>query len=230
MFFLPQLSVAQQFDFSEIKHSSIAEQLKQLTDRFDLPRGLYSLSEDQPEVVVDKLYGLRGESRKCVRIQQVDKTFPDCINYRLIVKVDTIIFNTPEKLRKGFSPLRTAGEALLYAQIITGYSVVEDFSFWRKQLQNEKKIYNKKKKQALKQKKQGEHNAKWDYGYWYCINPSLETSYIVKVPEGWEMLLYKEDSESGSKYYSRRKLLIATDGTIENLAYDLVFIYDNFPY
>lgn len=205
------------------------EQLAKLSETLNLPKGTYSLSEYQPEMVKEKLNNLRGQNRKCMRIAGMGMMYPDCISYRLIIGNDTIIFDSTEKIKESFTPLRTAAEALSYAQIVTDYTYEDDFSGWKELLQKEKKVYEKKKKAAQRQIRKGTKDDKWDFGYWYCLNPSLETSYINKVPEGWEILLYKKIDERYETYYTRKKLLVTPNGEIEDIAYDLVFKYDYDP-
>lgn len=80
------------------------EQLAKLSETLNLPKGTYSLSEYQPEMVKEKLNNLRGQNRKCMRIAGMGMMYPDCISYRLIIGNDTIIFDSTEKIKESFTP------------------------------------------------------------------------------------------------------------------------------
>lgn len=127
LYFALQPLSAQLFEFTEIKYPPIAEQLAQMSDTLDLPKGRYSILDNLPQKVVTDVAMLRGQRNDCMHMKIEGRVFPLCVNYRIMVNGDTILFDSPQRLQESFTPLRTAAEAIQYVQIVTDYIVVNDF-------------------------------------------------------------------------------------------------------
>lgn len=225
----------------QIKHPPIREQLSDSLINLDIPKGKYSLSDFNVSIYRDK-----DINQECMEKMAMNLMNPWCKNYMLmhISGKDSIIINSTGRLQEFFAPVRNSKEALMYVKIATGYTTQNDF-LWvigrieakREDRENFKKMEQEEleKYEETKDRQALEMFYKWyDHSYWTCRLPEIEDSYIKKVDDGWEMLLYKDELDvnhysGNNSYIMQLKVLVTPNGEIKTLSTKTAFHYKYDP-
>lgn len=152
--------------------------------------------------------------------------------YKVYRDSDTIVINSPDTLKKYFTPITDEMMALAYIHILKGYIPMHNFSFLLESLekynQQQKEKHEKWKQEEKTNQKKNRKNGfipvipdkdADEYSDWLPSLPQLETSYIKIVDDGYEMLLYKYNQGRGSSSYSVIKILLSKNGELRILSH-----------
>jgi len=225
----------------QIKHPPIREQLSDSLINLDISKGKYSLSDFNV-----RIYRESPQVEPCMERMAMNLMNPWCKNYMLIhvSGKDSVIINSTERLREFFAPVRNSMEALMYAEIATGYYARNDFSMVIGEIANKREERENFKKmereEREKQRETGNRQAlemfyeRYDHSYWTCRLSEIEESYIKKVAEGWEMLLYKDELDvnhhsGNNSYIMQLKVLVTPEGELKTLSSRTAFHYKYDP-
>jgi hypothetical protein len=130
----------------------------------------------------------------CIRISEGMTQY--CLNYLIINGNDSILVDSEYKFRKIFSPIESEIEAISFIFALTDYYPIFDLNFLNKREWVEFDVSHK----------------------WLVYQPEIETSYVHKTKDGYELLLYWYQVFGCSHPYFSAIFDLKTDGsyTIRN--------------
>jgi len=154
-----------------------------------------------------------------------------CINYKVLIDGDTVLIDSHEKFREIFAPVDNEQEAIAFAYIFTDSEPMYNLDFLYKQceqelLQTANREYNRLQMELYQKRINDELTdipelrMEWLVdleNYWYIHQPIISSSYVKKVEDGYELLLYHYVVFGCSHPYMERLIKVYFDGNVEIL-------------
>lgn len=142
-----------------------------------------------------------------------------CINYNVLINGDTVLISSPEKFREIFAPVDNPQEAIAFAYFFTGSEPMYNFDFLLPEPELEPQYMPFYVIDSISGKVTDTINFKRlapiKPGAWLVYQPTITSSYVKKVEDGYELLLYFYKVFGCSHPYIERLIKVYTDGRVE---------------
>lgn len=159
-----------------------------------------------------------------------------CMDYIALVAGERVVIDSPEKFRELFAPVETREEAMTFARILTDSYPIYNLDF----LMPEPDEYLYFETLEYDGERYDRKSGKWVIWVdsrmdsikivkplegWHIVQttPEVESSYVRRVKDGYEVLLYHYQVFGCSHPYSRRIVKVTFDGRAEIVADEKAF-------
>lgn len=148
-----------------------------------------------------------------------------CINYQACINGDTILINSHKKFRELFAPVESEQEAIAFAYIFTDSKPMyhldflepgfEKYTYYEREEIKETRLKNGKTRKEIIVRRDSIMNLQ-PLNKWFIAQPKpVISSYVKKVDDGYELLLYHYAVFGCSHPYMRRLVKVTFDGHVE---------------
>jgi hypothetical protein len=159
-------------------------------------------------------YKDKWETTKCFKMG--GGLIPLCINYEVLINGDTVLIDTPDKFCETFAPVDNEQEAIAFAYIFTGSKPMYNLTFldqpYNLAFLNQPTEYDYNYIRSSRDGGSISGTEGWD-----IFLPTITSSYVKKVDDGYELLLYYYVTYGCIHPYNERLIKVYFDGKVEIL-------------
>jgi hypothetical protein len=150
---------------------------------------------------------LENEKRACFEINCLFSCY--CHVYKALIKSDTILIDSPEKFCEIFTPVDSERKALAFAYIFTHAKPIYNLCFL---MPRPKPVVDHLTSEIIPVLQEPASTERED---WVIYRPTITSSYVNEIEDGYEVLLYEYTGLCPPHPYFELLVKVYTNGKVE---------------